>query len=336
MMDMIMVMPLINVHTGSLDMDLKFEVRMITPEYAEALLGTMGNNRPISQPKVRQYANAMARGKWQLNGEAIIVSNTGKLLDGQHRLMAIVEFGKPVQMIICTGAHDDSFETINTGRVRSNGDIVGMAGYNYSNIQAACASLLWKLWFNHTLNEPCPADIVTRVLERYKSINKWAQFVGAKNSPIMPKVPFVMGLVYLDEITQMPGVAEGFYTKMTKGTDMEDGHPVLTLRNRMANLKGTGAQMSIANCWGPVARTLSAIETGEAIYALRIPGSSGQPPRRPDKWTEHVEALPKALSLDDLWIVRPASNISGKAKEDAKKAIVGYKARHAAAVEAAR
>ena len=65
---------------------------LVTPKMAEALLSRNGGNRPViwTGPvrSVSAYAAAMSRGEWVLNGEPIIISSTGELNDGQHRLHA--------------------------------------------------------------------------------------------------------------------------------------------------------------------------------------------------------------------------------------------------------
>src|SRR5258708_40251676 len=60
----------------------------ITPEMATQWLEKNTMNRRIRQSDVDNLTGIMKRGQWELNGETIIISDTGDVLDGQHRLSA--------------------------------------------------------------------------------------------------------------------------------------------------------------------------------------------------------------------------------------------------------
>lgn len=51
-------------------------------------------NRPFSEAWARALAQDILNHKWQFNGEAIILSNTGRVLSAQHRLIALVLAGQ--------------------------------------------------------------------------------------------------------------------------------------------------------------------------------------------------------------------------------------------------
>ena len=114
-------------------------VKMVSPEEALKFLGKMCHNRRLKPSLVKKYAAAILAGQWKVNGEAIVLSKSGILLDGQHRLRAIVKAGIPVPMIIITGI-DDSREvlaTINDGASRTLTDVIVMDGCVVNNIHTA-------------------------------------------------------------------------------------------------------------------------------------------------------------------------------------------------------
>ena len=86
---------------------------LITPEVAEFFLKSNHGNRKISPVTVRAYAHDMFNGNWDENvGSPISIDEDGVLRNGQHRLQAIVESGKPIRMWVCrnvssTGVYDD-------------------------------------------------------------------------------------------------------------------------------------------------------------------------------------------------------------------------------------
>ena len=57
------------------------------------------HNRRLSPVRIRKFADEMQNGMWVYNGESIIVSESGRLLDGQHRLHAIVDSGAEIELI---------------------------------------------------------------------------------------------------------------------------------------------------------------------------------------------------------------------------------------------
>lgn len=66
------------------------KVETITPDIAKTMLGENVNNRRISHDNVNMFAREMRNGEWRFNGEAIKFSKDGRLLDGQHRLLAVI------------------------------------------------------------------------------------------------------------------------------------------------------------------------------------------------------------------------------------------------------
>lgn len=100
----------------------------ITPEKAqEYLKHNTENYRGLNKDRIISYANDMKKNAWQFNGEAIKFSESGKLIDGQHRLHAIVRAGVPVDMLVIRGV-DDSVNMYDIGSTRSLGQIAKARG----------------------------------------------------------------------------------------------------------------------------------------------------------------------------------------------------------------
>jgi len=101
----------------------------LTPEMAVTLLDSNRHNRPIRDQHVKRIAAQIRAGKWRYNGDTIKVADTGNVLDGQHRLWAIIEAKTPVETIIVRGITEDAFATIDTIRsMRSGGDVLALKG----------------------------------------------------------------------------------------------------------------------------------------------------------------------------------------------------------------
>lgn len=102
-------------------------VQTITPEDASALLdANIENNRNISEVKIREYVSALENDEWTVNGEAIKISANGHLLDGQHRLTAVVRSGIPMTTLVVFGLDEPSIVTMDTGKPRTLENVLAM------------------------------------------------------------------------------------------------------------------------------------------------------------------------------------------------------------------
>lgn len=93
-------------------------VEFITPEKAKEYLLTQENNRNINDKRVADYANRMGRGEWKL-GQPITFDEWGCLIDGQHRLKAIIRYGEPVEFSVLTGLPSESKAVFDIGQQRN-------------------------------------------------------------------------------------------------------------------------------------------------------------------------------------------------------------------------
>ena len=64
---------------------------IVSPFLAQKILKENICNRKISEKMVLIYAKDMSEGRWKTKtGEFIKISKTKRLLDGQHRLLAVI------------------------------------------------------------------------------------------------------------------------------------------------------------------------------------------------------------------------------------------------------
>lgn len=93
------------------DHNVKTRIMEVTPEWAEKKLGELQRlveegtfrNRPINKTLVDSYASDMKRGRWGLSHQGIAFDEEDHLIDGQHRLWAVVKAGVPILMFVTTG-----------------------------------------------------------------------------------------------------------------------------------------------------------------------------------------------------------------------------------------
>ncbi|MBI1338293.1 MAG: hypothetical protein GC164_15225 [Phycisphaera sp.] len=88
------------------------------------------NNRKVSQKYVERLARDMTEGRWVLTNNGISFGPDGTLLDGQHRLWAIIESGCTIEMFVYQDMDPKSMMAIDCGKTRSMADILNIAGEN--------------------------------------------------------------------------------------------------------------------------------------------------------------------------------------------------------------
>jgi len=81
---------------------LRSKLQTVTPKKAAEWLEANTANRPISTSVVRGFAEAMRRGEWVVTHQGIAFDVNGVLIDGQHRLAAIVEADVAVDLTVFT------------------------------------------------------------------------------------------------------------------------------------------------------------------------------------------------------------------------------------------
>jgi hypothetical protein len=83
---------------------MKTKLMIITPAIAKQWLEQSNtDNRRLRQTWVEQLARDMRRGVFVTTHQGIAFADDGTLLDGQHRLAAVVLSGKAIEMIVTTG-----------------------------------------------------------------------------------------------------------------------------------------------------------------------------------------------------------------------------------------
>ena len=104
---------------------------VIDPQVAQTMLDTNENNRNVRKRNVETLAAAMRRGAFQLSPQGIAFDKNGKLIDGQHRLLAVIQSGCTVQMRVTMGCDTDAFKVLDTGKNRNADDICTFEGIDW-------------------------------------------------------------------------------------------------------------------------------------------------------------------------------------------------------------
>lgn len=105
--------------------NMHIETVLVTPKLAEEILNKNEDNRPLRASHVTALAKAMKRGEWKLTHQAIAISPEGRLLDGQHRLWAVIESEVSATMLVARNVPADTYDCLDIGKKRTISDVLG-------------------------------------------------------------------------------------------------------------------------------------------------------------------------------------------------------------------
>jgi hypothetical protein len=102
---------------------------LTTPELAKHYLSKNINNRRINDQRVQGYVNDMLAGRWKEDTfEFIKIAKDGTVLDGQHRLSAVIKSNSAINLHFVFELEKSIFDVLDTGKPRGNNDALKIAG----------------------------------------------------------------------------------------------------------------------------------------------------------------------------------------------------------------
>lgn len=124
-------------------MNISTSFERITPAQAQKYLEHNTINRNLRMRHVEKLASDIAEGRWLMNGASIVFNGDGTLIDGQHRLSAIVKSGVSVDVLVVRGVSKSAMATVDANISRSAADVAKLRGYTNSNNLIAAARLFY-------------------------------------------------------------------------------------------------------------------------------------------------------------------------------------------------
>lgn len=226
-----------NPFTLESEMNITATFETITPDVAQTMLDTNTHNRVVSEAYVNQYYNDLVNDRWPVNGEAIKVCEDGTLLDGQHRLLAVIKAQKPVTTLIVRGLPMSAQDTMDTGRNRTVRDALHIGGMPNASAVSAIANGLVRLKKSNRMSEfrfnRISNSEVQEFIRTHPNIANSATFATAFNGNPLPKS--VIGIThYLATFVLNLGAEyEQFNAVMKTGLPSYEGDAAYYLREKL-------------------------------------------------------------------------------------------------------
>lgn len=219
-------------------------VESIDPDLARKYLAQAPENqRNINARNYESIYSAMRDGLWEASGDPIRFNEDGQLIDGQHRLQALVASERTYEFVVERGLARTAFSVIDTGAKRTPADLLRIAGYqNTANVASAIRILVGLEWIfggacSHTSlgKGSVPPDILLAYAKKncnelYRSTKIAAGSKAAKQVCSPPSVFTALHFLFSKHDSKS---ADEFFERLIAGDQFEYGtsDPVYQLRN---------------------------------------------------------------------------------------------------------
>jgi len=241
---------------------------LITPATATTWLEGNTHNRALRDATVQRYARDMAAGRWRLTHQGIAFGPDGTLIDGQHRLWAIVEADTAIRMMVARGVPADAQAVIDDNLPRTAVDALKLRHNTPAkNVEVAIA----KRIISDTIHNSKPTrQEVIAVFTKHQPAIAFAASVFPRiirGVTIAPVMTVIARAWYSHDRDRLARFAEILCTGRLE-SDTEDA--ALMLRNWLlegAPVKKMGIGRDVA-IYGKTERALSAFLHGDQIAHL--------------------------------------------------------------------
>ena len=227
-------------------------VKFVSGEHAEAWLAhdekvrakTGRKNRPVTKANVKNKFEAMCVGMWKTTSQGITVDWDGSVIDGQHTLNAIVNYGnwcqefnmdfEPITIWVTEGEDPDNFPFYDQGKNRSLADVLEIDNVDNARDYANALRLLWLRVHGRTVRgggKLSPYQLKDFGQE-YKGMSKSSKFIASfgETEDSLPcretmSPGYAIALHYLMENAEgvENGTADQFWTVLIEQEDHPNG-----------------------------------------------------------------------------------------------------------------
>lgn len=272
---------------------MKLQTVSVTPEVAKSWLQKNGMNRRLSKSHVSRLAHQMREGKWVLNGQTICFDTDGRLLDGQHRLNAVVESGATVQMTVAMGVEDDrAFKTYDgVALKRGAHQVAQMMGVKNANNVSAFSRIIMAYEEATNMDEfaqlvaanrsMAPDEVAEKAQEVEREAHEIEEMLGRPLIAQAGSKSVLMAIVALLNRAD-PVSCASFCRKLKTGMVDSERDPCLLLRDRIMS----GQRSKTPNQWKQMLmaitiKAFNAHREGRELTFLRWRVEGNQPERFP-------------------------------------------------------
>lgn len=246
---------------------------MLTPELAKRMLESNVNNRQLNQANLRFLKNEVVSNRWREISDPIQINEEDKLINGQHRLRAIVDLNISLPLRVETNVDSTIFSVIDTGNKRSGVDTLTIKHIENASVMATTIRYIKMMLTNGNSTTKVSNQEMINFIEDNPNVIEAVKF-GVSNykkgnkvitAPLLSTFYFLLTKNYKNE-------AEEFLLKIALGNDIQPNCPSGAIRNRFItlksdknkNVKGEKNMEYIAYAWNKFLN-------GEKVKSIKLP-----------------------------------------------------------------
>jgi hypothetical protein len=217
--------------------NVRVSFEMITPAVARHWLNNNQGNRRLRSSTVDSYARDMRAGQWVTNHQGLAFNANDQLIDGQHRLHAIVAADTTVLLMVSrgwpvqeTGKRVRTMDTVDVGAGRSLADLLHLQ-HGSENPRVVTASARIIVEIAARLKRGAGKMSMSTLLLVASEYAAGMKFMAA-NVPRHKglRVAAVLGVLVM-AYEHAPEQVTNFCRRLIDGVGLLEGSPALTLRN---------------------------------------------------------------------------------------------------------
>jgi hypothetical protein len=249
--------------------------QVVTPDLATKWLEGNTHNRGVRDSVVQRYAVDMKAGRWKQTHQGIAFDEDGVLIDGQHRLFAVIDASVPVLMQVTYNLPLDTQTVVDDHIKRSVLDVLKVNNAAMANLTAFHCAVSERMRLG--LNPRASVSTQTRQERGEFLARHWEAVDFAVGC--FPTRRRVRGVVSAAPVSV---VARAFYHEDRAGlvrfsqvlldgvNRSESESVIIVLRNWLLTRKSVSGDDAAREAYGKTARALVAYVKGEALKTGKL------------------------------------------------------------------
>ncbi len=268
-------------------------VEKISSSTAAEMLEGNTSNRNVSDYKVDEYAMAMKKGNFPFTGEPIQITKKGRLLNGQHRLLAIIKSGVTIELLVVRGVEEDTFKYMDTGKPRSASDVLSIEGIEYPSRIASIAKFAIKFKQGHLgiaanqntgngSNKLTNSEVSEFVNKNHQLLKVSMEYgYSSENNKVRILPGSLLGGLYFVFSKIDDDKASEFCTKLVNGINLGQNSPIRLLRQRLLQANKSKSKLAPYEKLALIIKAWNALRDGKPVSQI--------------KWYTATESFPKPI-----------------------------------------
>lgn len=219
---------------------IRYETQTITPEIAKERIDLIRKasdaglvpQRRVDQKRVARYARSMTAGRWQHNGQTLGVDEAGIPLNGMHRYLAYIASGVPFTSGVSLDVPRETLPTMDTGKSRTASNILEMKNYSYASEIASAANWIHRIRSGFVQAGSLDPEIVVIFVEKHPELQESAAIAVPIRKMLNGSIGIALHYLFRESDA---AAADTFFEILKNGSNLDEGNPILLLRNHLIN-----------------------------------------------------------------------------------------------------